>query len=254
MALALFGNGMARIPVSFSVLTTVLGGISSIVLVIYIISPPGVPTFGEAAVEVSLGRKIGVWLGLASAIALAVGGYKTMQEEGTSFADAADRLSSGRGHQPEAPLEHEPQQPDYQQPPPPHDYQAPPHASSLRLRTTTQAPPPPPPPPPQGYSRDGSPGSGRGEHGGDLLRKGDDRHHRVDPDRGREEGAVGDVEVRCSVHRAVAGADPFRGSAAIRAVPIGWKASRRSSEGLKRVASNSASRPGRSTPARAMFG
>lgn len=149
MALALFGNGMARIPVSFSVLTTVLGGISSIILVIYIISPPGVPTFGEAAVEVSLGRKIGVWLGLASAIALAVGGYKTMQEEGTSFADAADRLSSGRGHQPEAPPEHEPQQPDYQQqPPPPHDYQAQPPPPAPH---DYQAAPPPPPPPPQGY-------------------------------------------------------------------------------------------------------
>ena len=31
---------------------------------------------------------------------------------------------------------------------------------------------------------------------------------------------------------------PWPGSAAIRAVPIGWKASSRSSEGLKRVASN----------------
>ena len=47
---------------------------------------------------------------------------------------------------------------------------------------------------------------------------------------------------------------PSPGSAAIRAVPIGWKASSRSSEGLKVVASNSASWPGRSTPTRAMFG
>jgi len=93
MCLGLFGNGMARLAVSLSVVTAVLGAISSVLLIIFLISPPGVPTLGEAAVEVSLGREPGIWLGLASAIAVAVGGYLTMQEEGTSFSDAADRLS-----------------------------------------------------------------------------------------------------------------------------------------------------------------
>jgi hypothetical protein len=132
MELAVFGAGTERIPISMSVLTTVLGGISTIILLIYIISPPGVPSFGEAIPEIDLGRKFGVWLGLISLIALTIGGYMTMQEEGSSFGGAADRLSGGggggAGQQP-------PGQP--QQPPPPPQQQVPPQ----------QQPPPPPPPP-----------------------------------------------------------------------------------------------------------
>jgi hypothetical protein len=115
MSLALFGSGVARVPASLSVLAAMLGGLSTIILIIYIISPPGLPTLGEAVVEIDLDRKIGVWLGLISAIAVAVGGYLAMQEEGTSFGDAADRLSSGTGGGP----------------------------------STTPPPPPSPPPPPQ---------------------------------------------------------------------------------------------------------
>ena len=146
MSLAVFGGGVSRLPVSLSVLTTVLGAISALIVLIYLISPPGVPTFGEAAVEVELGRKIGVWLGLISAIGVAVGGYLTMQEEGTSFGDAADRLSDrsggapgGAGAGPGAPTGGPgagPGAPAGGPPPPP-----PPPPSS-------QPPPPPSPPPP----------------------------------------------------------------------------------------------------------
>jgi hypothetical protein len=136
MSLAVFGGGVSRLPVSLSVLTTVLGAISALIILIYLISPPGVPTFGEAAVEVELGRKIGVWLGLISAIGVAVGGYLTMQEEGTSFGDAADRLSDrsgggapgGTGAGPGGPAGGPP-------PPPPPSSQPPPPPSS--------SPPPP---------------------------------------------------------------------------------------------------------------
>jgi hypothetical protein len=103
ICLAVFGTGVARFPISLSVLTTVLGAISSVVLLVYLISPPGVPTLGEAAVEIELERMLGVWLGLFSAIALTVGGYMTMQEEGTSFSDAADRLSSDASPPPPSP-------------------------------------------------------------------------------------------------------------------------------------------------------
>ncbi len=132
MAMALFGSGTERFTISLSVITTVLAGISVIILLIYIISPPGVPGIGEATVEIDLNRKIGLWLGLISLIALTVGGYMAMQEEGISFGGAADRLSgsgSGSGHQPVGTTP----------PPPPQDYQPPSH----------QAPPPPPPPPAQ---------------------------------------------------------------------------------------------------------
>ena len=37
-------------------------------------------------------RKIGVWLGLIAAIGVAYGGWRAMQEEGTSFGDEADRF------------------------------------------------------------------------------------------------------------------------------------------------------------------
>jgi len=126
ICLALFGADVSRSPISLSVLTTVLGALSTVILIIYVISPPGIPTFGEAAVEIDLDRMIGVWLGLLSAIALTAGGYMTMQEEGTSFSDAADRLS---GERPSG---------GPSSPPP-----APPSA-------TTPPPPPPPPPPASG--------------------------------------------------------------------------------------------------------
>jgi hypothetical protein len=148
MELAVFGAGTERIPISMSVLTTVLGGISTIILLIYIISPPGVPSFGEAIPEIDLGRKFGVWLGLISLIALTIGGYMTMQEEGVSFGGAADRLSDrggGRGQQTPA------QQPP--PPPPPQQQQAPPPPPQ-------QQPPPPPPPPPPGSPPPGGPPPG----------------------------------------------------------------------------------------------
>lgn len=144
MSLAIFGGGVSRLPVSLSVLTTVLGAISALIVLIYLISPPGVPTFGEAAVEVELGRKIGVWLGLISAIGVAVGGYLTMQEEGTSFGDAADRLSDRSGRGPGGPG-------------------AAPGGPGAGPGAPTEGPPPPPPPssqPPPSSPPPPPPGSG----------------------------------------------------------------------------------------------
>jgi hypothetical protein len=133
MALALFGNGVARLPIPLSVVTTVLAGLGTIILIIYLISPPGVPTFGEAAPEIDLNREIGAFLGLIALIALTAGGYMSMQEEGVSFGDTADRLSHP-GQQGQAPPQgyQEPGQ-QYQTPPPPPQGYPPP-----------QQPPPPP--------------------------------------------------------------------------------------------------------------
>jgi hypothetical protein len=135
MELAVFGSGSERIPVSLSVITTVLGGVGTIILVIYIISPPDVPSFGEATPELDLSREFGVWLGLVSLIALTIGGYMTMQEEGVSFGGAADRLQ-GPGSQ----SQHQQQAP----PPPP----APPQQAPPQQPPASQPPPPGPPPPP----------------------------------------------------------------------------------------------------------
>ncbi len=102
--------------------TTILGAISTLLILYRIIDPPG-----------GLDRKLGVFLGLIAAVGIAVGGYLAMQDEGTSFADAADRVSGGGASDPSEP-------PAAAPPPPP----PPPPAS------TPSEPPPPPPPPTQG--------------------------------------------------------------------------------------------------------
>src|SRR4051794_5345960 len=147
ISLAVFGGGVSRLPVSLSVLTTVLGVISALIVLIYLISPPGVPTFGEAAVEVDMNRKIGIWLGLISALGVAAGGYITMQEEGTSFGDAADRLSDRPGSAPGpgtgGPGAGQGRPPAGGPPPPP-----PPQPPASPPPPSSSPPSPPPPPPP----------------------------------------------------------------------------------------------------------
>jgi len=145
MALALVGTGVARLPIALSVITTVLAGIGTLVLLIYVISPPSFDFLGES---IDLEREFGVFLGLVELVALTVGGYMAMQEEGTSFGGAADRLSDPGGHQP--PQHHQPPPPpatpqDYQQPP---AQQAPPPPQEYQPPQQQQQPPPPPPPPP----------------------------------------------------------------------------------------------------------
>jgi hypothetical protein len=165
--LALFGNGVARLPIPLSVVTTVLAGIGTIVTIIYVISPPGAPGAGGGVVEVSLTREFGLWLGLIEVIALTYGGYRCMQEEGVSFGDSADRLSGPGGGWPGQDQQQHPghQEPPYHQPPPPpalhpgqqeQPYQqppappAPPQEAPPAQYEPPQAPPPSPPPPPAG--------------------------------------------------------------------------------------------------------
>jgi hypothetical protein len=100
-------TAMARtvsLPVAASALTAGLGILSVILVAYRIIDPPGE----------EVGREYGVWLGLIAAAGIAVGGWLSMQEEGTTFAGEADRLQDRVGG------------PDEPSPPPP--------------------PPPPPPP------------------------------------------------------------------------------------------------------------
>ena len=102
------------LPVAASAVVAGLGILSVVLIIISIISPPdfGVDLSGTG---IDHTRKIGVWLGLIAAIGVAYGGWRAMQEEGTSFGDQADRF---RG---------------------PDEGAAPPPPSS-------SAPPPPPPP------------------------------------------------------------------------------------------------------------
>jgi hypothetical protein len=113
-------------PISMNVAVTVLGGISVLLILFRVISPPDFGTLGGISFDASL--EFGIFLGLISAAGIAFGGYKAMQEEGSSFSGTADKLSGGGSGS-------SPPPPPSSTPPPP-----PPPASST---------PPPPPPPAQ---------------------------------------------------------------------------------------------------------
>jgi hypothetical protein len=88
----------------------VLGGIATLLVLYRVIDPPG-----------GADREWGVFLGLILSGLVAYGGYRAMEEEGSSFAEVGDRFSGGRGDGPGA-----------GSPPPP---------------SSGGTPPPPPPPP-----------------------------------------------------------------------------------------------------------
>jgi hypothetical protein len=119
-----FSDSEYEPPVSLNVAVAVLGGLSTLLVLFRIIDPPSFGSFGGVSVDATV--DFGIFLGLIAAAGIAYGGYRGMQEEGSSFSGTADRLSSsGPSAGPPPP----------QAPPPP-----PPGAG-------TQPPPPPPPPP-----------------------------------------------------------------------------------------------------------
>ena len=77
-------------PVAISAVAAGLGILAVVLILFRIISPPdfGASDFG---VDLEVGRAIGVFLGLIAAAGVAYGGWLAMQEEGTSFGNAADR-------------------------------------------------------------------------------------------------------------------------------------------------------------------
>jgi hypothetical protein len=84
------------LPISPSVIVTALGGLAVLLILYRILSKPDVCAAGFCAGDFyDKSLKIGVFLGLLSAAGITLGGYLTMQEEGTSFGSAADQLRSG---------------------------------------------------------------------------------------------------------------------------------------------------------------
>ncbi len=118
-------------PVPMSTIVTVLGVISVLLIFFRIIDPPTFASFGGVSVDATL--SVGIFLGLIAAGGIAYGGYSTMREEGITFGDAADRLSSGGSMPPPPPSSQTPP------PPPPQQHQAPPPPPP------SSSPPPPPP-------------------------------------------------------------------------------------------------------------
>jgi len=105
-------------PVSMSSVVAILGGISVLLIVYRIIDTPSAGSFPGVSVDVS--PTVGIFLGLIAAGGIAYGGYRAMQEEGTSFGEIGDRLGGGShgghgGGQPPQPPSSTPPSP----PPPP---------------------------------------------------------------------------------------------------------------------------------------
>jgi hypothetical protein len=90
LALMAASDAEVGLPVALSAIVTALGVLSVILVVISLISPPD---FGAPDVSgLDHSRKIGVFLGLIAVAAVTIGGFLSMQEEGTSFSGEADRF------------------------------------------------------------------------------------------------------------------------------------------------------------------
>lgn len=101
-------------PFSLNAAVAILGGISVLLILFRIIDPPGGGDIAGVSVDIS--PTVGAFLGLIAAAGITYGGYRAMQEEGTSFGDLGDQLSSGRGGRAGGTG---PQQPPAATPPPP---------------------------------------------------------------------------------------------------------------------------------------
>ncbi len=74
----------AVVDLPLNPVVAVLGGLSLLLVLYRIIDPPG-----------ETDREFGVFLGLILSGLVAYGGYRAMQEEGSSFAEVGDRFSGG---------------------------------------------------------------------------------------------------------------------------------------------------------------
>jgi hypothetical protein len=95
LAVATAAARTVALPVAASAITAGLGILATILVLYRLIDPP------EDA-----GREFGVWLGLIASAGVALGGWLSMQEEGTTFGAAAEQARDrfgGRGGPPSPP-------------------------------------------------------------------------------------------------------------------------------------------------------
>lgn len=91
LAVAAMAAQTVALPVAASAITAGLGILSTLLILYRIIDPPDDAT-----------REFWVFVGLVLAATIAYGGWRAMQEEGTSFGGEADRVT-GRGEPPPPP-------------------------------------------------------------------------------------------------------------------------------------------------------
>jgi hypothetical protein len=71
----------------------VLGGLAALLILIRIVSPPGLG--GEIeGISYETNLEVGIFLAFVAALGIAYGGWRAMSEEGTSFAAIAKKLES----------------------------------------------------------------------------------------------------------------------------------------------------------------
>src|SRR6476646_2607336 len=98
-------------PFSLNAAVAVLGGIAVLLILYRIIDPP----LDTDIPGVDISRSFGIYLGLLASAGVAYGGYRAMQEEGTSFGEIGEGFSNRGGTGAGNP----PQQPPAATPPPP---------------------------------------------------------------------------------------------------------------------------------------
>ncbi len=125
LALLTAGSRTVALPIAGSAITAGLGVAAVVLILARMVLQPG----PNEIVQV----KFGIFVALVGALLVAFGGWQSMQEEGTSFGDAADQLQGKqtRTAAPAAPFG----APSTREPQPP-------------LESQGSAPPPPPAPPP----------------------------------------------------------------------------------------------------------
>jgi hypothetical protein len=92
LAVASMAAQTVALPVAASSITAGLGILSTLLILYRIIDPPS-----------ELDRKFWVFAGLVAAAGIAYGGWRSMQEEGTSFGAEADRVRAGEPPPPPPP-------------------------------------------------------------------------------------------------------------------------------------------------------
>jgi hypothetical protein len=105
------------LPVAASVIVTALGVLVALLVLYRLVNEPGSDQF--------IDLRLGAYLGFVLCALVALGGFLSMQEEGTSFGQAADRLQGGGAA-----------------PPPPASPQPPPQTPPAAGQPPPQAPPP----------------------------------------------------------------------------------------------------------------
>lgn len=80
------------LPVAASAIVTVLGLLAVLLILFRMVSKPGPDVSG---IDITL--KLGIFLGLLSALGIAFGGYQSMRSEGTTFDSAREQARSAVG-------------------------------------------------------------------------------------------------------------------------------------------------------------